>query len=119
MQSSSDMENFYRYSCSKKSKPASLNDFRPVALTSLAMKCLEKIVQTEVLKETEHLLDPLQFAYMHRKGVEGATLTILNLVHTHLEKETVHTRIMFVDFHHRSILSNPTCYWKGSYVILS
>ena len=60
-----------------KSKPASLNDFRPIVLTSLAMKCLEKIVKTEVRKETEHLLDPLQFAYRHGKGVEEATQTNL------------------------------------------
>ena len=74
------------------------NDFRSIALTSLAMKCLEKIVKTEIRKETEHLLDPLQFAYRHGKGVEDATLTILNLVHTHLEKEKAHATIMLVDF---------------------
>ena len=43
-------------------------------------------------------MDPLQFAYRHGKGVEDATLTILNLVHTHLEKEKAHARILFVDF---------------------
>ena len=72
------------------------------------MKCLEKIVKTEILKETEHLLDPLQFAYRHGKGVEDATLTILNLVHTHLEKETAHAGILI--FHQHSILSSLTCY---------
>ena len=36
-------------------KPTSLNEFRPIAITSLAMKCLEKIIETEVFKETEHL----------------------------------------------------------------
>ena len=62
------------------------------------MKCLEKIVKTEVPKETQHLLDPLQFAYRHGKGVQDATLTILNLAHTHLEKDKAHAIILFVDF---------------------
>ena len=68
------------------------------------------IVKTEVLKEeTGHPLDPLQFAYRHGKGVEDVTLTILNRVQTHLEKEKAHARIMLI-FHQRSILSSLACY---------
>ena len=69
-----------------------------------------KIVKTDILKETEYLLDPLQFAYRHGKGVEDATLTILNLVHTHREKENAHARIILLICHQRSILSSLTCY---------
>ena len=61
------------------------------------MKCLENIVKTEVLKQTEHLSDQLQFAYRYGKGVD-AILTILNLIHTHLEKESFYARILFFFF---------------------
>ena len=61
------------------------------------MKCLENIVKTEVLKQTEHLSDQLQFAYRYGKGVD-AILTILNLIHTHLEKENFYARILFFFF---------------------
>ena len=47
----------------KKSRPASPNDFRPVALTSLIMKSFEKIIKTTIMTRTYHLSDPLQFAY--------------------------------------------------------
>ncbi len=42
--------------------PATLNDFRPAALTSLIMKTLEKLIKHENLLQVEELLDPLQFA---------------------------------------------------------
>lgn len=50
-------------------KPTTLNDFRPVALTSTVMKQFEKLVKTEILAKTKHLLDPLQFAYREHRGV--------------------------------------------------
>ena len=37
------------------SKPTPLNEFRPTAITFLAMKCLEKILKPEVFKEPEQL----------------------------------------------------------------
>ena len=43
--------------------PKSLNDFRPVPLTSLIMKSLEKLIKDSILKQVEKSLDPLQFAY--------------------------------------------------------
>ena len=56
------------------------------------MISLDKIVKTEVLKQTEHLLDTLQFAYRHGKGMKDATLTILNLIHKHLKKKKIPCR---------------------------
>ena len=43
--------------------PVELNDFRPVALTPIIMKCFERIMLHHLLKQTEGKLDPLQFAY--------------------------------------------------------
>ena len=48
--------------------PASLNHFRPVPLTSSALKCSEKIGKTGVLKRIKHILDPLQLRTGMGKG---------------------------------------------------
>ena len=53
----------------KSSCPKILNDFRPVALTSIIMKIFEKLVRSEIIRKTENLLDPMQFAYRPHRGV--------------------------------------------------
>ena len=85
----------------KTNNPKQLNDFRTVALTSLVMKTLEKLVKSLILPITESQLDPLQFAYRAGRGVEDAKLFIQAKVYTHLEKPTAHTKILLacaVDF---------------------
>jgi hypothetical protein len=82
----------------KKPNPKQPNDFRPVALTSVVMKTLEKIVKSLVLAATEKSLDPLQFAYRAGRGVDDAKLFILNTLYKHLEKPKAHARILFADF---------------------
>lgn len=82
----------------KSEHPTSINDFRPIALTSLVMKSFEKLIKAELLKATEHLIDPLQFAYRSKRGVQDATITLLNYIYKHLESSSNHVRLMFVDF---------------------
>ena len=82
----------------KIANPQNPNDFRPVALTSLAMKTLEKIVKDLLSSATETFLDPLQFAYRAGRGVDDAKLFILNTLYKHLEKPNAHARILFADF---------------------
>ena len=43
-------------------------------------------------------LDPFQFAYKASRGVEDASLTLLNLITQHLEKAKSDVRLLFVDF---------------------
>ena len=57
-----------------------LKEFRPVALKSLVMKIFERIVKDMTLSMIDGKLDPLQFAYQAGKGVEDATLFILDCV---------------------------------------
>lgn len=57
----------------KTRSPQVINDFRPVALTSLVMKCFEKVVKGEILQQSKDRLDPLQFAFRQGRGVEDAT----------------------------------------------
>ena len=82
----------------KSSCPKTLSDFRPVALTSILMKTFEKMVRTELLRKTECVLDPLQFAYRPHRGVEDATVTLFNSILSHLEGPGSHARLLFVDF---------------------
>ena len=62
------------------------------------MKTFEKLVRSEILRKTEHLPDPLQFAYRPRRGVEDASITLLNLIFKHLVNSGSHSRLLFVDF---------------------
>ena len=82
----------------KKCTPKELNDYRPIALTSVAMKCFERVLLPFLLQNIGDLLDPLQFAYRARRGVEDATLCVLNSLYKHLETPKSYARIMFVDF---------------------
>ena len=52
----------------KKKSPSTLNNYRLVALTSLVMKCFEKIVLQHLLTFTSQPLDPFQFAYKSHRG---------------------------------------------------
>lgn len=82
----------------KTTKPTSLNDFRPVALTSLVMKSLEKLISMEVLLQVEKLIDPLKFAYRPCRSVYNAGVTLLNFLYCQLDGAKVHARLLFIDF---------------------
>ena len=45
----------------KKARTTGLNDYRPVALTSVVMKSFERLVLSHLKAITDPLLDPLQF----------------------------------------------------------
>ena len=74
-----------------------MKDFRPIALTSVLAKCMERIVCNKVSSCVQDLLDPLQFAYRARRGVEDATLSLLHNVTTHLDSTGTSVRILFMD----------------------
>jgi hypothetical protein len=82
----------------KKPKPSILNDYRPVALTSIPMKCLERLVLKHLRENTKCIMDPLQFAYQAKRGVEDAVVSLLHRVYTHIESSGSYARILFVDF---------------------
>ena len=73
----------------KKATPLQLNDYRLVALTPTTAKCFEKVVSKHLKFDVVDQLDPFQFAYKASRGVEDASLTLLNLITQHLEKATL------------------------------
>jgi len=64
----------------------------------VCMKCLERIILSRLLTQTEPHHDPFQFAYKQNRCTEDATLTLLHHAYTHLEKSGSFVRILFIDF---------------------
>ena len=82
----------------KKHAFVTMNDLRPVALTSIIMKCFEKIVLNLLREEVNKKLDPMQFAYKAKRSVEDAVLVFVNSILKHLETPHTYVRTLFVDF---------------------
>ncbi len=81
-----------------KPKITGLNDYRPVALTSVAMKSFERLVLAYLKDTTGPLLDPLQFAYRANRSVDDAVNMGLHFILQHLDRPGTYVRILFVDF---------------------
>ncbi|KAK3505621.1 hypothetical protein QTP70_021027 [Hemibagrus guttatus] len=82
----------------KKPKITGLNDYRPVALTSVVMKSFERLVLAYLKNITGPLLDPLQFAYRANRSVDDAVNMGLHFILQHLDKSGAYVRLLFVDF---------------------
>ncbi|KAK3532073.1 hypothetical protein QTP86_006799 [Hemibagrus guttatus] len=82
----------------KKTKITGLNDYRPVALTSVVMKSFERLVLSYLKDITDPHLDPLQFAYRANRSVGDAVNMALHFVLQHLDSPGSYARILFVDF---------------------
>ena len=68
-----------------KSHPSWLNDFRPIALTSVGMKCLERLILRRLLRQTSDQLNPPRCAHRHSIRVEDAIILMLLLWTPRLE----------------------------------
>ncbi|KAK3532858.1 hypothetical protein QTP70_000249 [Hemibagrus guttatus] len=68
----------------KKSTVSCLNDYRPVALTPIVMKCFERLVMRHIKTQLPPSLDPLQFAYCPNRSMDDAITTTLHLSLTHM-----------------------------------
>ena len=82
----------------KKPQAKVMNDFRPVALTSVLCKSMERIVCNHLTSSVANRMDPLQFAYRAKRGVEDATLTVLDLAMRHLDNTGTFVRVLLMDF---------------------
>ncbi|KAK3563034.1 hypothetical protein QTP86_014091, partial [Hemibagrus guttatus] len=82
----------------KKPKITGLNDYRPVALTSVVMKSFERLVLAYLKNITGPLLDPLQFAYRANRSVDDAVNMGLHFILQHLDKSGTYVRLLSVDF---------------------
>ncbi|KAK0151122.1 hypothetical protein N1851_007759 [Merluccius polli] len=81
----------------KKSHPACLNDYRPVALTPIIMKCFERVVLAHIKSRILDTLDPLQYAYQPNRSTSDAIAAVLYSL-SHLENKDSYIRTLFVDY---------------------
>ena len=81
----------------KKENVTELSDLRPIALTSVVMKCMEKIILRKLRAVFDPIQDPFQFAYRQKRGVEDAIIVFLD-IYKHIDKPRTYCRILFVDF---------------------
>ncbi len=68
----------------KNNKPSCLNDYRPVALTSIVMKVFERLVKSHISSSIPVTLDPLQFAYRPNRSTDDA---IFHILHSSLTRD--------------------------------
>ncbi|KAK3510311.1 hypothetical protein QTP70_000464 [Hemibagrus guttatus] len=82
----------------QKSEVSCLNDYRPVALTPIVMKCFERLVLRHIKTQLPPSLDPLRFAYHPNRSMDNAITTTLHLALTHLDNKDSYVRMLFIDF---------------------
>ena len=80
----------------KKPKPKALNDYRPIALTSVIMKSFEHLIKDRICKFLN--LDDNQFAYRKSRSTKDACIAFDFSVRKHLDKPKTYARALFVDF---------------------
>jgi len=79
----------------KKDRISCLNDYRPVALTSVIMKVFECLICKHLSSIS---LDPHQFDYRANRSVYDAVSLCLHSILQHLEFKSTYARVIFVDF---------------------
>jgi hypothetical protein len=82
----------------KNTKVTFLNDNRPIALTSVAMKCFERLVMAHINAIIPETLDPLQFAYRPNRSTDNAISIALHTALSHMDKRNTYVRMLFVDY---------------------
>ena len=82
----------------KNTKVAYLNVYRPVALTSVAIKCFERLVMAHINTIIPEPLDPLQFAYHINRSTDDAISIALHTALSHLDKRHTCVRMLFIEY---------------------
>jgi hypothetical protein len=82
----------------KKAKVTELNYYRPIALTSVIMKCFERLVKDLITSTLPDILDPLQFAYHPNRSTDETIAITLHTALSHLDKRNTHLRMLFIDY---------------------
>jgi hypothetical protein len=87
----------FKQTTPKNTKATCLNDYRPAALTSVAMKCFERLVMAHINTIISEILDPLQFAYHPNRSTDAIPIA-LHTALFHLDKRNTYVRMLFIDY---------------------
>ena len=72
-------------------KATCVNEYRPIVLTSVAMKCYERLVMAHITTIIPETLDPLQFAYRPNRSIDDAISIVLPAGQKeHLRENAIH-----------------------------
>ena len=93
----------------KNSKVSCHNDYHPVALTSVIMKCFERMVMANINSVIPDTLDPLQCAYRPSRSIDNEISIELHIVLTHLDKRNSYITSQHVG--HTNSLSHTFLYF--------
>ena len=81
-------------------------DFRPIALTPILSKCLERLVAPEI---TRHITDETQYAYKTNRSTDDALITLLDKITEHIDRAAGnYVRAVFIDYSSAFNTINPT-----------
>ena len=75
-----------------------LNDYQLITLTSVVMKCFERLVMAHINTIKPETLDPLQFAYLPNRTTDDAIAIALHSALSHLDKRNTYVRMLFIDY---------------------
>ena len=79
-----------------------MNDYRPVALTPVIMKCFERLVLANIKACIPPTHDQHQFAYKANRSTDDAVTLVIHKALSHLENlernPNIYVRMLFVDF---------------------
>ena len=81
----------------KKAKITELN-YCPVALTSVIMKCFERLVKDHITSTLPATLDPLHFTYCPNRSADDAIAITLHTVLSHLDNRNTYVRMLYIDY---------------------
>eukprot|EP00061_Rhincodon_typus_P004878 g23649.t1 len=95
----------------KKARVMCLNNYRPVALTSLIMKCFERLVMAHINSSLPACLNPLQCAYCNKSTVDAISLA-LHLSLEHLDNRDIYVKLLLNQLqlrlqHHYPVQTDP------------
>jgi gmma-aminobutyric acid receptor subunit gamma/cGMP-dependent protein kinase 2 len=82
----------------KKAKITELNDYCPIALTSVIMKCFERLVKDHITFTLPAILDPLQFSYRPNRSTDDGIAITLHTALSLLDKRNTYLRMLFIDY---------------------
>ena len=81
----------------KNIKVTVLIDYRPDALTSVAMKSFEMLFMAHINTIIPETLDPFQFAYHPNRTTDDAVSIALHTALSHMDKSNTYIRMLLID----------------------